>query len=81
MYQFTWDRHAGPCGEHYSIVLRENGEARLQKYPAGSKRAAFVNDRLPLRVTSCRDNYIDLMSGVPKKADGLLHAQVVSCGP
>jgi hypothetical protein len=29
LYQFAWDRHAGPCGEHYSIVLRENSDSTI----------------------------------------------------
>ena len=29
LYRFTWDRHAGPCGEHYSIVLRENSDSKI----------------------------------------------------
>jgi hypothetical protein len=29
LYRFTWDRHAGPCGEHYSIVLRQNSDSTI----------------------------------------------------
>jgi hypothetical protein len=31
LYRFTWDRHAGICGEHYSIVLRENSDGTIAK--------------------------------------------------
>jgi hypothetical protein len=29
LYHFTWGRHAGPCGESYSIVLRENSDSTI----------------------------------------------------
>jgi len=29
LYHFTWDRHAGICGEHYSIDLRENSDGAI----------------------------------------------------
>lgn len=29
LYRFTWDRHAGPCGEHYSIVLRQKSDSTI----------------------------------------------------
>jgi len=29
LYQFTWNRHAGPCGEHYSIILEENSDGTI----------------------------------------------------
>lgn len=29
LYLFTWDRHTGFCGEHYSIVLRQNSDGTI----------------------------------------------------
>ncbi len=29
LYQFTWDRHAGICGETYLIILRENSDGTI----------------------------------------------------
>lgn len=28
-YRFAWARHAGPCGEHYGIVVRENSDGTI----------------------------------------------------